>query len=58
MLQAYKWFRLAAGQGHAAAKQDVAELAALLSPSELDAADILYREFYEMPSAEQDEARP
>lgn len=43
--QAYKWFRLGADQGVEQAKKDAAALAALMSPSELEAAQRLYDEF-------------
>jgi hypothetical protein len=45
LLQAYKWFQLAADQGDKKAKKKAAELAARMSPSELEAAQRLYQEF-------------
>jgi len=43
IVQAYKWFRLAEDEGHTV--EDAQKVAALMSPSELQAAQRLYHEF-------------
>jgi hypothetical protein len=53
MLQAYKWYQLAADQGHKEAKEQAAELAAMMSPRELETAQRLYREFKDKQAARQ-----
>ena len=53
MLQAYKWFQLAADQGIEIAKDEATAFAALMSPSELESAYTLYREFKDKHPAKQ-----
>ncbi len=44
-IEAYKWFRLAAEQGHRAAADEVGLLEALLSPDQVQEAERRYRDF-------------
>lgn len=52
MPRAYAWFQLAADNGYGFAKGEATGLAALMSPSEFDAASEIYQEFKEKYSAE------
>jgi len=53
MLQAYGWFQLASDQGDEEAKEKAAALVALISPSELETAQRLYRELKDRNPAKQ-----
>lgn len=58
ILRAYKWFQLAADQGNENAKEEATSLAALMTPSEFEAAHALYRESCDEHSTEQRDTSP
>jgi len=53
LVQAYKWLRLAADEGVEPAKKAATDIAALLSSSQFETAQRLYREFKEKNPAKQ-----